>query len=585
MATKKSYTKTSDDHVHNHNEHGVCACGHRFEDRPDRFENVSDEPQEFNLDPFAGFTFRDKPILDQQGIIDQIDSGTRMPGADDGVITYSFNANTAAGWLQSGHFPGRFKTEDGDFFNISGGTDMSSLSAAQQDAARIAFQMWDDLIPQQFVEVNGRGSGVADIIVANSADPAQAFAYFPGEIQGWWDGYRGDVFITDPALNWTNAWFTDGGYGNTVFVHEFGHSLGLSHPGAYNGAGATNYEDQAEYAQDSTQYSIMSYWSPGETGARVIAWDSFTNHNAQGPMLHDILTIQSIYGADPDTRATDTVYGFNTNTDLWVFDFEQNPYPFISLYDAGGEDTIDMSGFTSLGNFLDLHAGSFSSIGDGFASEELVNTTRAEISELIGFDIGGYSQGSINAIMSNFMVANANSIQADTGVSGVFASNYSNFSIAYGTTIENAIGSSGRDVIWGNEVSNMIDGGAGDDVIDGYEGADIINGGSGADVLTGGEGADTFDFDHIEIGDIITDFDASEGDMIDLSGIGEAAGVDLTFVGDADFTGTAGEVNYQNGVLSADVDGDGVADFQVTLEGMPEFDMAQIMLDAGGGGI
>ena len=82
------------------------------------------------------------------------------------------------------------------------------------------------------------------------------------------------------------------------------------------------------------------------------------------PLLHDILTIQTKYGADPTTRVGDTVYGFNSNAGNAVYDFGQNPYPHLAIYDAGGIDTIDLSGF-NISQFIDLHAGAFSSIGAG----------------------------------------------------------------------------------------------------------------------------------------------------------------------------------------------------------------------------
>jgi serralysin len=179
--------------------------------------------------------------------------------------------------------------------------------------------------------------------------------------------------------------------------------------------------------------------------------------------------------------------------------------------------------------------------------------------------------------MNSFRTANANSIAADQqflgqpAVTGIFASEYQNVAIAYGTVIENAIGGSARDLIHGNEVDNILQGLGGNDVIRGFGGNDTIDGGAGADVLTGGTGNDTFIFNHIEIGDLITDFGSS--DTIDLSGLGN----DLHFIGDAAFSGALGEVRYSGGVLSANLGGDIAPDFSVSLTGAPTIHADQML--------
>ena len=73
--------------------------------------------------------------------------------------------------------------------------------------------------------------------------------------------------------------------------------------------------------------------------------------------------------------------------------------------------------------------------------------------------------------------------------------------LSFGTVIENAVGGSGADVIFGNRVGNLLQGGAGKDllsvlaegdVLQGGDGNDTLNGGLGDDRLVGGLGADTF---------------------------------------------------------------------------------------------
>ncbi|SIO21142.1 calcium-binding protein [Vannielia litorea] len=79
----------------------------------------------------------------------------------------------------------------------------------------------------------------------------------------------------------------------------------------------------------------------------------------------------------------------------------------------------------------------------------------------------------------------------------------------------------GDDRVWGDHGNDVLNGGAGNDMIDGGDGNDRINGGAGNDILIGGLGADTFVFATHDAGeyDIITDFDATGVDLIQIAGV------------------------------------------------------------------
>jgi Ca2+-binding RTX toxin-like protein len=62
------------------------------------------------------------------------------------------------------------------------------------------------------------------------------------------------------------------------------------------------------------------------------------------------------------------------------------------------------------------------------------------------------------------------------------------------TWIEDVVGSSAADIIYGNHWRNEIDGGAGSDTIFGLEGDDVLTGGAGTNTVLGGRGNDRYHF-------------------------------------------------------------------------------------------
>ena len=121
----------------------------------------------------------------------------------------------------------------------------------------------------------------------------------------------------------------------------------------------------------------------------------------------------------------------------------------------------------------------------------------------------------------------------------------------------------------------------GADTLSGGDGDDLVVGGADADTLEGGADADTFRFStSFESGlganaDRIVDF-AAGTDLIDLAGadadIATPGNQTFTFIGNAAFSSTAGELRYfDDGTdtwVQADYNGDGMADFEIALTGV-----------------
>ena len=325
----------------------------------------------------------------------------------------------------------------------------SVLNAAQQTVMRSELAIWDRLITPSLVEVADPGQiriAFTDTQTATNAN-SWGYAYSPPSNGGNGSAKSGDIWIDDSHAN---SSFTPGTYDFVAALHEMGHTLGLKH----------TFEDGPTLpsAYDNYRYSIMSY-TPNTDYLLVTV--SSNGSSIQGtrtgvypttPMLLDVQAIQARYGADPTTFAGDTTYTFDQSRPI-----------FQTIYDAGGNDTLDLSAHTR-GSIIDLTPGAFSSVAQ-FSAADQAAFYKARISG------------------------------ADSYIDGLFADNRTftwtdNLAIASNTTIENVRGGSAADRITGNDANNNLSGGAGSDTISGGNGDDYIRGEDGNDSLIGGAGFD-----------------------------------------------------------------------------------------------
>ena len=428
--------------------------------------------------------------------------------------------NWEARWSQAAPIPYAFYTQN--WAHLGGMPNFSAFSPGQRAAVTRISELVSDICNITFVNVpdNGLPPGPGNERIAFHNVNSSTVPYWgaarnyevDSETPPYGRIYGLDVTVNLYRANQQGGW-SEGDSNPRKLMHEFLHAVGLDHPGDYNGDSA-NYETQALFQQDSNQYTVMSYWLASVTGADHEAGGVV--YYASTPLLFDVAALQYLYGANMATRAGDTVYGFNSTANRGEFNLALHPQAVFTIWDGGGKDTLDLSGYTTASR-IDLNAGAFS-------------------------DAGGLT---------------------------------SNLSIAFNVVIENAVGGAGADVIAGNEAANRLSGGGGGDRIRGAGGFDVVLGDSGADVFVFDALADSrmsaLRSDGKKVApDLLADFVSGE-DKIDVSAIdaiaATAANDAFTFIGASPFSGTAGELRFEVrgsvAHLFLDVDGDRFGDLEI----------------------
>ncbi|HYD13849.1 MAG TPA: M10 family metallopeptidase [Allosphingosinicella sp.] len=318
--------------------------------------------------------------------------------------------NWEARWDNQGPIAYTFLTQPYAYLGSS--PNFSQFSILQRAALARHMQLISDVANLSFVEVPDNG------LAGGPGNKRIGFYNVNGSNVPYWGVAKdysvqsetepnGEIYGVNSAVNLWRAnqqgGWSIGESNPRKLMHELLHTLGLDHAGNYNGDSA-DYETQALFQQDSNQFTVMSYWLASVTGAdhvdgNGVPWFAST------PLLYDVAALQYLYGANMTTRTGNTVYGFNSTAGREVFDLALHPNAVFTIWDAGGRDTLDLSGFINPAR-IDLHQGAFSDAGELTA----------------------------------------------------------NISIAFGAEIENAVGSAAGDTIIANELQNRLTGGGGGDV-------------------------------------------------------------------------------------------------------------------------
>jgi serralysin len=336
---------------------------------------------------------------------------------------------------------------------------------------------------------------------------------------------EGDLWINTGNSAQKNPVYGSDGWG--TLLHELGHAIGLNHPNE-------DPDNDANQPNNNLQWTIMSYVPhpdqqdlPSDEQALPLT-----------PMVLDILAIQKLYGANFTTNTGNNTYVSGSGAKFAMTDggYIGDFGAIFTIWDAGGTDTINASNQTGKVS-INLAPGTYSTVGD---------------------------------------------IQNNIGLAAA-VKNAEGRVVNY---IENAFGGSASDILLGNAVGNKLYGNAGNDTIKGYGGGDVLRGGSGADKLYGGSGGDEFSFTKLSDSktsstgrDTIYDFDGDNGDFISLNSIdantGKSGDQAFKFIGEANFTKSAGQLHFIVGtsstLIEGDVNGDGKADFQIKVVSAYEF--------------
>ncbi|MER5174045.1 M10 family metallopeptidase [Thioclava kandeliae] len=365
---------------------------------------------------------------------------------------------TTGYWDDKGSSTRKFDITSSDTLTVN----LSGLSNSSLTYARAALQAWTDASGITFTETT---SSTAQIKFTDSYSGAYT-----------WSLYSNGETISSNVNIYSK--FASSAYMLQTYIHEIGHALGLGHSGDYNSS--ASFSTDADYANDTWQYSIMSYFYQSLSSDMDASFAYVVT-----PQIADILAIQQLYGTSDSVHSGNTTYG---DSGVTLLDARAQ-----TIVDASGIDTIDISA-RSADQRIDLTPGSFS-------------------------DLGGKDKNL--AIALDTVVENVYTGSGDDDITGNTADNI-------------ILSGAGDDIVAGGEGADWLAGQDGNDSLSGEAGDDTLIGGDGSDTLDGGNGDDTAVYEQLS-DDVFVYYTSSEvlikiGDDIDaLSNIETVAFTDGSY--------------------------------------------------------
>jgi len=272
----------------------------------------------------------------------------------------------------------------------------------------------------------------------------------------------------------------------------------------------------------------------------------------------------------------DDVYTGGAGNDV----FRTNRFEGIDLItDAAAGDVIRVGGFAGVGG---VTTGNGTTVVTGQVQRETITLVGGGTETLLYLGFDG-SAGADVTIRLSGTYANA-----AFNINGSLISVVAGTSTPGGVGADTLIGSAGNDFLSGLGGNDRLEGQDGNDTLSGGTDIDTLIGGLGRDELSGGSAADVFLYTNVlesqagtSLRDLILDLTAP--DRIDLSAIDanlvQAGDQAFAFIGTAAFSGASGQLrDAGGGVAEADVNGDGLADWQVQAQAFGAFAAANFIL-------